>query len=94
MNGENEHLYEVSRAACQNLHEYGIFRLSNHIIQGVNVNKTSSHNVLLAGTISEGSQCDGTGYSDYFGSWQNVVVQGVVKITLSTYNAQVKLDND
>ena len=28
-------------------------------------------------------------YSDYFGSWQDVVVQGIVKITLSTYNAQV-----
>ena len=94
MNGENEYLYEVSRAACQNLHEYGIFRLSNHIIEGVKVNETSSHSVLLAGTISEGGKCDGTGYSDYFGSWQNVIVQGIVKITLSTYNAQVKLDND
>ena len=60
MNGENEYLYEVSRAACQNLHEYGFFKLTNHIIQGVNVNKTSSHSAILAGIISEGGQCDVT----------------------------------
>ncbi|KOC59679.1 hypothetical protein WH47_11016 [Habropoda laboriosa] len=43
-----------------------------------------THSLALAGTLPIDGQCTGTQYSDTFGTWNNVVVQTSVTITLPT----------
>ena len=38
--------------------------------------------------------CSGTQYSDPFGAWNNVIVQGVIKITLQEYHTPVNLNTN
>lgn len=90
-NGKQEYLYDISNEACNLIHETGVFKYDNtHIFANLKVNSSMSHGVDFAGSAAEKS-CSGVSYSDSFGSWNKVFVQGTIKITLLEINGQVNL---
>ena len=95
LNGENEYINDVSKSACQDVHKTGILKVSeSHIIHGIKVNQTVTHSIMLAGYLNGEGKCDGAGYSDPFGTWENVVVQGTIKITLTEQQARINLNTN
>ena len=81
LNGENEYINDVSISACQDIHKTGILKVSeSDIVHGIKVNQTVTHSIILAGYLNREGKCDRAGYSDPFGTWENVVVQGTIKI--------------
>ena len=49
---------------------------------------------MFAGYINSEGKCNGVGYSDLFDTWENVVVQGTIKISLSEQTAEIKLNSN
>ncbi|KAI4482523.1 hypothetical protein M0802_013627, partial [Mischocyttarus mexicanus] len=47
--------------------------------------------IILAGSIGIDGKCQGTQYSDADGTWDSVVVQGVVRTNIRTYTGIVKI---
>ena len=95
LNGENEFISEISKSACEEVHQTGILKITDsHIIHGIKINQSITHSVMFSGYINSEGKCNGVGYSDPFGTWKNVVVQGTVKITLSEQIAQIKLNSN
>ena len=88
-NGRQVYLHDFDERACLRLQEAGILQLSaaGQII-GLQRNSTTTRSVTMAGAASVDG---GTQYSDPFGTWDNVVVQASVKITLANYDATVSL---
>ena len=94
-NGENEYVLEVSREACKIAHRTGIFQITNsHVIHGLRANHTARHAVLFAGYVNGDGRCNGAAYSDPFGTWESVIVQGTVKITLTEQEGRIKLNSN
>ena len=92
-NGQSEYIHELSHQQCNTLHSSGKISLDKNLqISNLKVNQTSYHNVLLAGSLARNGDCSGTQYSDPFGTWNNVIVQGVIKITLQEYYTPVNLN--
>ena len=84
LNGENEYINDVSRSACEDEHKTGILQTTeSHVVRVIKIKQTVTHSLMFAGYINSEVQCNGVGYSDLFGTWGNVVVQGTIKISLS-----------
>ena len=94
-NGEAEYIQDVTEKSCQTMHSMGSFRIGfSNEIHGLRLNDTARRSITFAGSIKDDGRCSGIAYSDPYGSWENVVVQGTVTITLSTKLARVSLQND
>ena len=94
-NGENKYINDISRSACQDVQETGILKVSeSHIVYGIKVNQTVTHSIILAGYSNGEGKCNGAGYSGPFGTWENVVVQGTIKITLTEQQARINLNTN
>ena len=50
--------------------------------------------MLLAGYLHNEGRCNGASYSDPYGDWEAVVVQGTLKVTLQEQRAKVDLTNN
>ena len=95
LNGENEYIIDVNRESCIDAHKTGIIKISDtHVVHGIKINQTITHGLFLAGQVSGDATVEGTGYSDPFGTWKNVLVQGTVEITLTEQVARIKLEAD
>jgi hypothetical protein len=95
LNGENEYIHDINKRECKDLHRTGIFSLDNsQIIQGIAVNNTYTYSVLFAGSVTYEGNCNGADYSDPFGTWKSVVVQGTIKVTINEYVTRVNLNNN
>ena len=95
LNGENEYINDVSRSACQDVHKTGILKISEaHIVQGIKVNQTLTYSIILAEFLKGEGKCDGAGYLDPFRTWENVVVQGTIKNTLTEQEAKINLNTN
>ncbi|KAL7289462.1 hypothetical protein TKK_0016653 [Trichogramma kaykai] len=93
--GIAEYISEISKNACEDAHLTGVYNYGgNSVIRGLKVNSTTSHPVTLAGTLTSEGACSGTSYADPYGSWNDVVVQATIKITLASQTARVDLDNN
>lgn len=94
-NGVNEYIMETNKVECESAHITGILKLPNsHVISGLRINETITHPITIAGSLENDGSCQGTGYSDPYGSWKKVVVQATVKITLLEHLARVKLESN
>ena len=58
------------------------------------VNETSFHSVTLAGSLTPNEDCTGTQFSDPYGTWNNVVVQAIFKITVQERYATIHLNSN
>ena len=94
-NGQSEYIRELSNQQCDTLHSSGTISLGQNLqISHLKVNQTSYHSVLLAGSLAMNGDCSGTQYSDIFGTWNNVIVQGVIRIILQEYYTPVNLNTN
>lgn len=93
-NGKYAYVEEVSREACQRMHSYGSFQISNTLITGIKSNQTTTRPVVLAGHVNNDGSCDGSAYSDPYGTWSGVIVLGSIKITLQDYTADVRINTN
>lgn len=89
-NGRREYLQEVGEQGCRRLHETGATRIASATIDRIQRNTTNLRSVTLAGSTTVDGRCSGSQYTDGYGTWENVLVQTVIRITLATINAPIK----
>ena len=92
-NSVQTYIMEIGRDACDTLHQLGSIQIGTKTITGVQINKTQTYSHDFAGSASE-SECNGAPYSDYYGSWSKVLVQGTITINLIEYTAEANLNDD
>lgn len=91
-NGQMEYLMEIGYTRCLRMFNDGSLSLGDgKIIDGLKPNRTTSRSVTLAGTVRNDGSCKGTQYSDPYGTWDDVVVQAIVRISLRSSYVPVKL---
>ncbi|KAL7299003.1 hypothetical protein TKK_0008099 [Trichogramma kaykai] len=92
--GTAEYVHEVSKQACEQVANSGVFYFGHHMITGVKMNQTTSHSLNLAGSAANNGVCTRGNYADPYGSWEDVVVQGTIRITVQEQRAKVDLNNN
>lgn len=93
-NSRKQYVQELGNDACRRVHETGTLVLSTVVIDRVTTNATSFRSVTLAGKAGIDGTCRGTDYTDGFGTWDNVVVQAVIRVVLKDFEASIKRSND
>ena len=84
LSGENEYINDVSRSACEDVHKTRILKVTeSHIVRDIEINQTITHSLMFSGYINSKGKCNGVGHSNPFGTWENIVMQGTIKISLS-----------
>ena len=92
-NGIQEYLLDLSREQCKKLHDTGHFAYnSNILLSDIKVNATTTRSICLAGDAIDNS-CNTGSFSDRFGSYSKVNVQGLFTITLMSYKAKLNMEN-
>uniref|UniRef100_A0ABD2XAL0 Reverse transcriptase RNase H-like domain-containing protein n=1 Tax=Trichogramma kaykai TaxID=54128 RepID=A0ABD2XAL0_9HYME len=91
--GTAEYVHEVTKQACEGAHNSGVYYHGLHTIGGLKVNQTTSHSLSLAGSAAHNGVCTRGNYADPYGTWENVVVLGMLRITLQEQMAKVDLNN-
>ena len=91
----SEYIYDVTRDQCNQMHTIGTFLVSFSLqISKLKVNETSFHSVTLGGSVTPNGDCTGTQFSDTYGTWNNVVVQAIFKITLQEHYATIHFNSN
>ena len=93
-NGKHEYIYDISREACRRARITGILQFNNYVISGIQINSTTTRPITYAGALDSEGRCNRAAYSDPYGNWESVVVQGTLKITLQEQKARVDLNNN
>jgi len=94
-NAQAEYIIDTTFDQCKNMHQTGTLVINvNNIIHGLKVNYTTSRPIIFAGSVTTDGQCSGAQYSDPYGTWQNVVVQGIITISLNSYQATINLETN
>jgi len=92
-NGQMEYLLETGYTRCRQMLIDGTLSLGvGSIVDGLKPNRTTSRSVTLAGTIRNDGSCKGTQYSDPYGTWDNVVVQAIARVSLKTSYVSVQIN--
>lgn len=89
-NSRRQYVLELGNDACRRIHDTGSFTLSTTVIDRISTNATNLRSVTLAGKAGADGTCHGAPYTDGYDSWDDVVVQAVVRITLREFEASVK----
>jgi hypothetical protein len=85
------YLHILSNSGCQQLHETDTLSLGGSaIISGAVPNSTMTSSINLARSTTEDRRCSGTQYSDPYGTWDEVIVQATIRITLKDYEAPIE----
>lgn len=93
-NARMEYLLDVGYEKCQRALQDGIITLgSAGEIAGLKPNTTSVHSIMLAGSVTNSGRCQGTQYSDPYGTWDNVIVDALLRISLRTSYVPVHLSS-
>lgn len=90
-NGRQEYIYELDYRQCKKLQEDGSLRMGDSgFIEGIKRNSTDFRTIMLAGKTTVDGKCTGVSYSDPFGTWDGVIVEATVKITIKNYYATIE----
>ena len=90
-NGLQEYILDISNDNCKKIHDSGTFMFDSvHILYNLRVNGSTSRGIFFAGNAND-SSCNTGSYSDQFGSWNNVIVEVLIQVTLEEYNARVNV---
>jgi len=95
-NGRRVHLQEVTASNWRRIHEIGTIDLGSResYITGLKSNSTTTRSIILAGSTSMDRRCTGTQFNDPYGTWDNVVVQASIRITLCNFEAPIRHSSD
>lgn len=76
-NAQAEYILQTTVDQCKNMHLTGIYSIdSSNSIHDLRINQTTIRPVIFTGSVRSDGQCSGAQYSDLYGTWDNVVVQG------------------
>lgn len=89
-NSRKQYIQELGNDACRRIQETGSVTLASTVIDRIAGNSTNFRSVTLAGKVGVDGACRGAEYTDGYGSWDNVVVQATVRITLRDLEVSVK----
>lgn len=93
-NGRADYLEETGYTRCTRLFQDGTVSLGGvGYISGIKPNTTTIRGVTLAGTINNDGTCKGVQYSDHYGTWDSVVVQASVRITIKSSYVPIHLNS-
>lgn len=93
-NGRADYVREVGYTQCMTLFQEGSIGVgTDNRLHGMRPNQTSSHSITLGGKINNDGTCKGIQYSDPYGTWDDVVVQGIARITLKSSYVPVQLNS-
>lgn len=88
-------VYEIGSSRCKELHSTGTIQLQGNVImRDLTVGSIHTRQVVFAGSVNPVGDCEGGPYSDAFGSWNKVLVQGTVQVKLATYSSKARTDRD
>jgi len=91
-NARVEYLLDISYTRCLRMFQDGTLTIGNSgIIDGLKPNTSDSRSVMLAGSVKNDGSCQGTQYSDPYGTWDNVIVDAIVRINLKSSYVPVHL---
>ncbi|XP_076660708.1 uncharacterized protein LOC143364080 [Halictus rubicundus] len=92
-NGISEYLESITEEQCRRMHLYGTMYIGRNIyLSNLKDNGTVTRPFMLAGKLNVDGRFQGAQFSDPYGSWDNVIVQAVAKITLRTASVPVQLE--
>jgi len=87
-----QYTIELTEIICKKLQNTGTIDIGTgrrSILQSFKRNSTDVRSVTLAGTTGMDGSCTGTQYGDAYGTWEDAVVQAIVKVTLRDFEATV-----
>lgn len=88
--GKREYIEELGSHGCRHAHDTGTMTIGTAVLDRLIRNTTNSRSVTLAGHITNDGRCSGTQYSDGYGTWDGVVVQASIKVTLKSFETPIK----
>lgn len=92
-NGRADYVREVGYTQCLTLFQEGTIGVgAENRLQGIRPNQTTTHSITLGGRINNDGSCKGVQYSDPYGTWDDVIVQGIAKITIKSSYVPVELN--
>jgi len=92
-NARVEYLLDIGYTRCLRMFQDGTLTVGNSaIIDGLKPNSSDSRTVMLAGSVKNDGSCQGTQYSDPYGTWDNVIVDAIVRINLKSSYVPVHLN--
>ena len=92
VNGPSEYIQDVTRDQCNRMHTMVTFLVAPSLqISKLEVNKTMFHSVILEASVTPNGDYTATQFSNPYGTWNNVVVQAIFKITLQEQYATIHL---
>lgn len=80
-----EYIEEISKPYCQDIHKSRTHYMYDTAIRDIQPNGTTTRSILFAGKADNSGNCEGGKYSDPYGTYSDVVVQGQIKITIRDY---------
>lgn len=90
-NGRREYLHPLTQQLRQQVHATGCLLLEhNTLISELRKNSSDTRSFTLSCSITTDVTCKGAQYSDPYGTWDDVVVQATVKITMRGYYVQTR----
>ena len=93
-NGKASYVMDLTREMCDQMHIYGSFEVDRVRLSGAVPNGTRSYSVTLAGSLTDEGKCTAGMYADPYGQWDDVLVQGSVRVSLRDYRARVGIKNN
>jgi len=92
-NGQIEYLLETGYTRCRQMLIDGTLSLGvGSIVDGLKPNRTTSRNVTLAGIIRNDDSCKEIQYLDPYGTWDDIVVQAIARVSLKTSYIPVQIN--
>ena len=90
--GRRVYLQETAASNCRRIHETGAIDLGGRdgYITGLKPNSSSTRSITLAEHTSVDGRCSGAQYSDPYGTWDSVVVQATIRVTLRDFEAPIR----
>ncbi|KYQ49730.1 hypothetical protein ALC60_11197 [Trachymyrmex zeteki] len=90
--GRRIYLHELAANNCKRIHETGAINLGGRegYITGLKPNSTSARSITLAGHASVDGRCSGSQYSDSYRTWDSVIVQATVRVTLRDFESSIR----
>ncbi|RLU21202.1 hypothetical protein DMN91_005575 [Ooceraea biroi] len=94
-NAQADYILDTTSSQCRQMHQTGIYSISaSNFLYGLKVNQTTTRPVTWAGSVTLDGQCLGAQYSNPYGKWNNVIVQGTLTITLASYYTAINLETN
>ena len=90
-----EYIHSTTAEQFKRLHEEGTISLGlNAHFSGIRDNTTAMKSFTVAGEIYIDGKCQGTQFSDSYGTWNDVIVQAKAKISLKSEHVPIRIESE